>query len=169
MKDISKLHGRRFTATISGTKTSGKISYEPESDYLYLCQNDRNGNYTRDRLGYKCSWLIGSSIDPESLKDRFSVLNFKVDTNSTWEDLIVGDNLKDCASGGKWEVAAKIGKIYILVGENGIASGNYTLKELMKSFSLVQEEEEKEETIEVTLEDVAKNMGIPVEKLRIKD
>lgn len=169
MKDISKLHGKRFTATISGTKTSGKISYEPECDGLFLCQNDRDGNYTRDRLGYKYSWFIDSSIDPASLESRFSVLDFKITTSSTWEDLTVGDKLKDCESGKIREVAAKIGKIYILIDENEIASGNYTLKELMTFYSLVQEEEEKEELVEVTLEDVAKNMGIPVEKLRIKD
>ena len=169
MKDISKLHGRRFTATISGVKSSGKISYDSEKGELFLCQNDRDGDFTRDRLGYKYSWTIGSSIDPESLKDRFSVLDFRINTNSTWEDLAVGDKLKRCGSGDIREVAVNIGRIYILIDENGTASANYTLKELMESFSLVQEEEEKEEIVEVTLEDVAKNMGIPVEKLRIKD
>lgn len=169
MKDISKLHGKRFTATISGVKTSGKISYDPEEGELFLCQNSKDGSYTRNKLGYKYSWAIGSSIDPKLLEARYSVLDFRVITKSTWEDLTTGDKLKSCTWGTEWEVAAKIGKIYILIGEDETASGNYTLKELIESFSLVQEEEEKEEVVEVTLEDVAKNMGIPVEKLRIKD
>lgn len=84
----------------------------------------------------------------------------------TLEALTVGDQLRD-DNGDVYEVASVHDKVVDLADENGHFNESYTIKELQDGdWTVVGEEEE---TVEVTFDEVAKKMGISVEKLIIKD
>lgn len=166
MENIARLHGRKFKATIEGTKVEGKISYSTESKELYLCQNERNGNPAPDKLGYFYSWTIGSSIDPQNLK-KYSVINLQT-LPPSWETLDVGGKLIRRETNDIFEVGFRSGNILILINSRDEATSPYTLSEIKDLYTLVPEEG-VDGTMEFTLEEIAAKVGVPVDKLRIKD
>ena len=50
--------GTKFTGTLSGRKSEGRI--QKESGNIYLCQNEYNGSPCNNRLGFKFSYSINS-------------------------------------------------------------------------------------------------------------
>ena len=82
------------------------------------------------------------------------------------KDWQVGDRIRN----GSYtqEVIFRSGKLVVCEKEDGCASYNYTCNELYdKGFRLVADPIE-EETVELTMDEIAKKVGIPVKKLRIK-
>lgn len=73
MDDLLKYNNYKFSATMDGTYCEGIISVE---DYVYLCQDYKNGDICNDKKGYKYSWnvLFGTK---KNLKDNI-VENFKL-------------------------------------------------------------------------------------------
>lgn len=74
MNNLLNCNGRRFSANIAGTETSGKIRVEDGS--VYLCQNDKRGAPCADKLDFKFSWTVGEGT-PEKLVEN-SVTDFKL-------------------------------------------------------------------------------------------
>ena len=66
---LKDFHGKKFTATICGKPTDGRISVEEHE--IFLCQNTHSGDVAEDTLGYSFSWSLvmdssaGSFISPD--------------------------------------------------------------------------------------------------------
>lgn len=60
--------GAKFTGTIEGNFCEGRI-YVKEIDgkvaAYYLCQNQKDGSDSPDKLGYENSWDIGTGLENE--------------------------------------------------------------------------------------------------------
>jgi hypothetical protein len=69
--------GSKFTATIDGYTVSGRI--QKENEYIYLCQDRKEGAYCIDKLGYRYSWYIGGGGDNGIECDRVQILSLEVD------------------------------------------------------------------------------------------
>ena len=68
-----------------------------------------------------------------------------------------------------WEVIFRSGELVVCKRENGNATYNFTCDELYTSgFRLVYEPDPESEIVEVTMDEIAKMKGIPVERLHIK-
>jgi len=76
-----------FTAEIEGTKTSGKVQYE--DGRYYLCQNDNDGAYCRNKKGFKYSWFVNGCGEINNLKF------IKVEKLEEWKenDVIESDGI----------------------------------------------------------------------------
>ena len=89
---------------------------------------------------------------------------------SEYKDWQVGDKVlqEDAKDGDSYgEVIFRSGELVVLKFRSGNASGNFTCDELFRiGFRLV---EEKEDVIELTLDDVAKMKGVSVDRIRIKE
>ena len=59
--------GMYFTAKIHGTKVFGAI-YRGSGNYIYLCQNSKDGSSIPNKLGYKYSWVL--------LRDEYNIKGF---------------------------------------------------------------------------------------------
>lgn len=104
------------------------------------------------------------SVDNPDLRGGLWIENVKL-MEKTMDNLVQGDILVRKEYGYTFEVQGKIGKVYIGVDEDDEAV-LYTAKQLE---SYEYEIKQEETTTEVTLEEVAEKMGIPLENLRIKD
>lgn len=168
MDNLLNCKGRKFKCTIASTDVEGKI--QVENGTVYLCQNKRDGGSCKDKLGYKYSWYVcsGSTND---LKDS-SVTDFKLifmtkEEIENYKDWQVGDKIT-LYDGSEGEIIFRSGKLVIFEEEDK-ASGNYTIDELYDRGWRLDVEPEEETFVEMTMEEIAKLKGIPVEKLRIKD
>lgn len=66
-------HGMKVTCTIEGKKIDdAKISIDKEKN-IYICQDHKDGNFTKEKLGYKHSWIIKYSTDLDCFAACFSV------------------------------------------------------------------------------------------------
>ena len=163
-------HGQRVICDIAGTKIDdARISIDRDGR-LYVCQNIKKGGVAYNKLSYKYSWyLLSKNDDYYDGREEVANLKFFPRTLDTLEE---GDVLLD-PDGCKFMVLGICGKVYFLSEENDFSRAAYypcTLEELKEDYTLKQEEVEQEEQIqELTLEEIADKMGIPVEKLRIKD
>lgn len=81
MKNLLYKQGQEFTATIESIECEGKIQIQ--GDIIYLCQNKREGDSCKDKLGYSYSWNVreGSEAD---LKNN-DVKNLKIVENIIYE------------------------------------------------------------------------------------
>lgn len=88
----------------------------------------------------------------------------KIEAYKDWQ---VGDKMTK--SGETMEVIFRSGKLVVCELGNGEASSNYTCDELYDDgWRLVADPEPGDETVEMTLDEIAKKVGVPVDKLRIK-
>lgn len=91
-----------------------------------------------------------------------------------YKDWQVGDKIN--CDGILREVIFRSGELVVCKELNdmgfwkkGYASANYTCDELYnKGYRLVAEPVEEEEVVEVTMDEIAEKMGVPVERLRVK-
>ena len=84
-----------------------------------------------------------------------------------YKDWQVGDKITK--SGMTMEVIFRSGKLVVCELANGAASFNYTCDELYNfGYRLVADPEPEDDKVELTLDEIAKKVGISVEKLRIK-
>jgi len=103
-----------------------------------------------------CTYPYGCSIEHSKL----IFANPSLD-NLSIDDVVVSDE------GNEYTVAAVIGRVVIIENEAGHEDGIFTVKELKDNDWTVKSAES--EITEMTLEEVAKLKGIPVEQLRIKE
>lgn len=115
-------------------------------------------------------------------KEKFDSTGYGFDSRSTakekieeclikmediMDNLQQGDIITNNINEDRLEIQGKIGKVYVTLALEDNVSYTYSAKELEDSN--YQLEVAEPEITEVTLEEVAKLKGIPVEQLRIKE
>ncbi len=168
MENLLQCKGKKFKANIHNIPVEGRIQVEKGS--IYLCQDVSNGSSCKDKLGFKYSWYIGNGSEMALTKNDVSNLCIRPSTKEeaeSFKDWQVGDKL---VSGSNiWEVIFRSGELVVCKRENGNATYNFTCDELYTSgFRLVYEPDPESEIVEVTMDEIAKMKGIPVERLHIK-
>ena len=168
MENLLNCNGRRFRANIKDEQCEGKIRVE--DGFVYLCQNKRDGKICRDKLGYKYSWVVGDGsdeyIDGNFVTD-FHLLGVTAAEIEAYKDWQVGDKITNGYV--TWEVILRSGKLVVCEREDGCASTNYTCNELYDAgWRLVANPAPEDDTVELTMDEIAAKVGVPVDKLRIK-
>lgn len=176
MKDLEKLHGKRFTAEIGDVPVEGKICYGEYSSkrHIFLCQNTKNGLRPdgNDMLGYKYGWMLEDFNNLE----RNNVTNLKIIELMTKEEI---ENYKDfkegdllCKEGYDFfkKVEAVLNNIVFTIDQNKDQIAQfYSKTEIYDKGWRLHVEPEASPIVEMTLEEIAKLRGINVEQLRIKE
>ncbi len=170
MENLLNCDRRRFRAKIHGKECKGNICIEDGK--VYLCQNIINGtDRCKNKLGYRFAWCIGcgceDDIENTGVTD-FRLLGMTPSEIEAYKDWQVGDKV----SNGKFtiEVIFRSGELVVCKNEEGSAMSNLTCDELyLCGYRLVADPEPEDETVELTLDEIAEKVGIPVEKLRIKE
>lgn len=171
MKNLLNCRGRQFRCKIYGELAEGKI--QVEHGRVYLCQNVMNGGECEDKFGYLYSWnvLSGSKEDFEkwviSVSD-FRLLPMSAEEIEEYKDWQVGDKITKGRD--VFEVIFRSGEVVILKNNDGLAEGPFTCDEIYNDgCRLVAEPApESDDSVEVSMAEVAEKLGVPVEKLRIK-
>ena len=68
MENLLECKGRSYKATLGllkQTEVVGKI--QVENNFVFLCQDHRNGSSCLDKLGYKFSWFAGDGSNLEDV------------------------------------------------------------------------------------------------------
>lgn len=133
--------GESFTANIDGRIVSGKIQIH--NNKLYLCQNEKSGASTSDRLGFKYSWIASHEngvLDDETLA-YYDVKDLVIGTPATGISYVISIDFKDIANKtpfigtfrrrevkGIFYTSRKDGVLYILSNEPSLYGnrGTYT-------------------------------------------
>lgn len=167
MENLLNYNGRKFSAKIEGTYAEGLIRVE--NGVVYLCQNVKDGDACDDKLGFSFSWQVdkGSRDDLESTDvTDFRLIPMAAEEIEAYKDWQVGDKLTDGLE--SLEVIFRSGELVVCKDSDDEASDNYTCNELHKRGYRLVVESEEEEIIEVTMDEIAKMKGVPVERLHIK-
>lgn len=169
MENLLNCDRRRFRANIHGKECKGNICIEDGK--VYLCQNIINGtDRCKNKLGYMFAWCIGcgceEDIENTGVTD-FRLLGMTPSEIEAYKDWQVGDKIK--FGDRVWEVIFRSGELVVCKNSVGGATPNFTCEDLYnKGFRLVADPEPEDETVELTMDEIAEKVGIPVEKLRIK-
>lgn len=87
-------HGDAITCTIEGTVIDdAKISILSDASF-YICQNQKRGSSTLDKLGYRYSWCFSKSYDnklSDGIKDLNLLLRDAKSLNKSWSRRKVED------------------------------------------------------------------------------
>ena len=144
-------HNQKVTCEIDGTKiTDAKISIDKDGT-PYICQNEEDGSWAEDRLGYKYSWSLNKDFTDGN------VTNLKP-FKKTIRDVEIGDILiRDGEEQMVLDVREKIIGLSEYYDFNSFCNF-YTFEELERyGYKLKDEPEEKIE--ELTIEQVCKELG----------
>lgn len=167
MENLLNCNGRKFSAKIKGTYVEGLIRVEDGS--AYLCQNKKDGTDCDDKLGYIFSWQVGNG-SRDALVDTgitdlrlYPITAEQIEDYKNWQ---IGDKITDGID--TLEVIFRSGELVVCKDSDDDATSNYTCNELHKCGYRLVVEPEKEEIIEVTMDEIAKMKGVPVERLHIK-
>lgn len=168
MENLLQCKGKKFKASIQDISVEGRIQVEEGS--IYLCQDVMDGSSCEDKLGFKYSWGIEDGSAMALIKNNVSNLSIMPLTKEeaeSFKDWQVGDKL---VSGSNiWEVIFRSGELVVCKKENGNATFNYTCDELYRlGCRLVYEPDPESDIVEVTMDEIAKMKGIPVERLHVK-
>lgn len=173
MKELEKLHGKRFTAKIQNTSVKGKICVDEcyGVNCVYLCQNARNGDSPPNKhlFGYKYGWVILDFSCPEDN----SVTELKIIETMTKEEI---ENYKDfkegdllCKEGCDFfkKVEAVLNNIVFTIDQNKDQIAQfYSKTEIYDQGWRLHVEPEASPIVEMTLEEMAKRKGIDIDLLR---
>lgn len=133
--------GESFTANIDGRIVSGKIQIH--NNKLYLCQNEKSGASTSDRLGFKYSWIASheSGVLNDETLAYYDVKDLVIGTPVTGMSYVISIDFKDVANKtsfigtfrgrevkGIFYTSRKDGVLYILSNEPSLYGnrGAYT-------------------------------------------
>ena len=169
MKNLLNCKGKRFECKIYGDSVEGRIQVEDE--IAYLCQNIKDGMSCIDKLGYSFSWNVDSGNEDDLYRNgvtKFKITNMTKEEIENYKDWQVGDKIIHI-NGNRGEIIFRSGELVIFKHHNDTASVNYTVEELHKNGWRLNEQPIEEPIVEMTMEEIAKLKGIPVENLRIKD
>lgn len=171
MKTLLNCNGRRFSCKIKGVSVAGKVRVE--NNCAYLCQNVKNGGECEDKFGYLYSWnvLSGSKEDFEKFGiyvSDFRLLPISAEEIEEYKDWQVGDKITKGRD--VFEVIFRSGEVVILKNNDGLAEGPFTCDEIYNDGGRLVAEPtpESDDSVEVSMAEVAEKLGVPVEKLRIK-
>ena len=168
MNNIDYLHGRKVSFNYRDKKGYGKLCVKGNN--VWICQNLISGaNDSPDHLGYAHSWLL---IGVESKENLLEKACFKFDcfkfASKEIEDIDVGDVLEHCAyNENKHKVIFRSGEFVVLKDMDDDSATTWSIKEIAETFR-VPNEEENEQEVELTMDEIASKFNIPVEKLKIK-
>lgn len=168
MKNLLNYSGRRFRCKLHGKPVEGKI--QVEHGYVFLCQNEIDGCRARNKLGYKYSYSVDSGFD-EDLK-IYNVSDFALlmtaEEIEEYKDWQVGDKITKGRD--VFEVIFRSGEVVILKNNDGLAEGPFTCDEIYNDGGRLVAEPtpESDDSVEVSMAEVAEKLGVSVEKLRIK-
>ena len=170
MGNLLSCDGRRFRCKIDGTLATGIIRVVDKC--VYLCQNEKNGFHSIDKKGYKYAWCVYSGTEADFANPSIRVTDFRlipitaagIEVYKDWQE---GDKLTcDC---NDYEIIFRSGEAVILKDDDGRAAGPFTCDELYEDgFRLFVDPAPEEEIVEVTMDEIAGKMGVPVERLRVK-
>lgn len=163
MENLLKCNGRRFRANIEGVKCDGKIRVE--DGLVYLCQNEKNGNSCNNKFGYKYSWSLPSVY--VSGLELYPPTAAEIEAYKDWQ---IGDKVSrpDVDVPDVMEVIFRAGKMVACEDRNEDAYV-YTCNGLYnEGWRLVADPEPEDDTVELTLDQIADKFGIEPGKLRIK-
>lgn len=170
--DLFKCNSRKFKAVIAGTPCEGRIRVE--NGEVYLCQDEKDGADCRDKLGYKYSWVVSRNgkinFDASSINvTDFRLGNMSEEEIEAYKDWQVGDKVRVEQTGKEIEIIFRSGELVVGKCDNGAATGNLTCEELHRlGFRLVTEVMEEPETVEKSVADIEKELGMEAGTLRIK-
>lgn len=183
MENLLKCDGRRFRAKIEGVECEGKI--QVDGNFIYLCQDQKFGYKCNQKYGYKYSWRLevvdgfDEIYDDESFPcwlEGFGVTDFQLlgmtaAEIEAYKDWQVGDKVSLPGVDGPdvMEVIFRVGKMVACEDKNE-AAYVYTCNELYdEGWRLVADPEPEDDTVELTLDQIAEKFGIEPGKLRIKN
>lgn len=169
MDNLLNCKGRRFKCKMDGLYVEGRI--QVEKNMAFLCQNIRDGGECEDKLGYTYSWYVGTGDKDYLLMNNitnFEIVDMTKEEIENYKDWQVGDKIIS-KSGTKGEIIFRSGELVVFKYNNIVASPNYTVESLYDAGWRLDEKPMEESFVEMTMEEIAKLKGIPVEKLRIKD
>lgn len=169
--------GMRVKAVIDDVVIDDAKVYVDRKDRIYICQNQKDGSEADDKLGYKYSWVVtGVNEDDHTSMNRSDVTNFEV-VGESMENLKTGDILvpkNDVEKDhylvlGVFNYSGEDRVAYLEIYDNSMDRGSMSLEGAKTAYYVKGDIPEEATIKEVTLEEVAKTMGIDVKKLRIKD
>lgn len=174
MENLLSCDGRRFRCKIDGTLATGIIRVA--DGRVYLFQNEKGRPICIDKREYKYAWGVRSGTkadfaDPNIMVTDFRLIPITAEEIEAYKDWQVGDRLrKKDGSSRTIEVIFRCREL--VVGkfiDTGRALTNYTCDELYEDgFRLIVDPAPEEEIVEVTMDEIAEKMGVPVERLRVK-
>ncbi len=177
MENLLSCDGRRFRCKIDGTLATGIIRVV--DGCVYLCQNETGRSHDIDKRGYKYAWYVRSGTEADFANPNIRVTDFRLIPSTAaeieaYKDWQVGDKIMRGVC--LYEVIFRSGELVILKSLNdsifnqkGEASSNYTCDELYrKGYRLIVDPAPEEGIVEVTMDEIAEKMGVPVEWLHVK-
>lgn len=169
MENLLNCKGKKFRCKIYSDTVEGKI--QVENGNVYLCQNIKDGLRCTNRFGYIYSWKVGNGNEDDLKRNNvteFELIGMTKEEIENYKDWQVGDKIiyKD---GFKGEIIFRSGELVVFKYGDGSASPNRTVEKLYEDGWRLDEKPMEEPMVEMTMEEIAKLKGIPVEKLRIKD
>ena len=150
-------HGMKITCKINGDIiNNARISIDKDKK-IYICQNERQGDYTNNKFGFAYSWLTETYNDFYTHND---VTDIVILERTIQDGLIEGDIIVD-TNRYKRKILGICGKvIFISAHKNFTSVGNYyTLERLIKNGFKLEEESENELIPEYTLEELKEKLG----------
>lgn len=168
MENLLNCDGRRFRAKINGVECEGKVRVE--YGRVYLCQDKQHGVSCKDKLGYPYSWCVedgrAAVLEREQVWGLCLLGGMPPAEIEAYKDWRVGDRI--CNGNDVREVIFRSGKLVVCENE-GECAYIYTCNELYKKgWRLVADPAPEDETVELTMDEIAAKFGIKAEKLRIK-
>jgi len=173
---VSKFkHGYKITFTkyASGTKRyPGTVSID--NGEIYVCQDELAGFKPREMFGYKYGYLI-SRVDRDSYRNSETIANVEFVTRDI-EDVVAGDII--CNTEYHRRILERVGDVVFMSGTYGIdreipkiPSNVYTenIRWFIENGYRLKEDNIEESVVELTLEEIASQLGIDSKSLRIKE
>ena len=151
-------HNQKVTCEINGIKiTDARISID-EYGTPYICQNEKSGAYTEDKLGYNYSWQLNRDFT------QWTVTNLRP-AGKDWDNLQIGDEIGHRHE--KRTVLGVCGRVIFIswpCNKDRYFGGN-TKKELIEcGYTIVQD---TPPIIEISLQDIADLKGVDVKSIKI--
>ena len=153
-------HGDRVKCTISGRKIDdARIAIA--DGIPYICQNMRDGAVLADRFGYRFSWALNRDFTDGAVSNLSH-------SEKSFDYPHVGDEYKDSDGDSVWVLGVCGRVIFVSSYRNAEHSGDYYTKEdlIELGYTIVQDKVEEKITT-LTMDEVAKLAGVPVEQLKI--
>lgn len=169
MKDLLSCNLREFTCKIKNVPVKGTIKVE--DDEVFLCQDVKDGARCRDTLEYKYSWAVRDG-SPGQLRRNyvsdFKLLKVSKKDIEEYKDWRIGDIISDGIS--TLEVIFISRELVICKNmSDKRATRPYTCDELYDSgFRLVVPEEDIEDFVEITIDEIARWKGVDPSLIKIK-
>lgn len=163
--------GRKFSAKINNCPVSGKI--QVEDGKYFLCQNNHCGDPASNKLGYSFSWTVlsGSLEDIKTCQVTELLLPpVTAEEIEAYKNFREDDVLVNRCSSAEQKIVKKFGDLVlnIVTGIHGETEGVvYTCEELYRKGWRLKIEPTEEESVEMSIGEIAVKLGIDVKLLKI--